>query len=68
MNQSNEVLKFAEVLQKDAHKTCDKIVKMASTKTIYQDAQNVWMYNKLAELELRIKELENRGFAYGDPI
>jgi hypothetical protein len=31
-----------------------------SQKVSYQDATNVWLFNKLAELQNRIEELEKR--------
>ena len=50
--------KIAEKLQEDCHKTVEAVLK-ESKKVSYQDATNVWLFNKLAEMELRLQELEN---------
>ena len=52
----NQILKISEQLQKDCHKTVDSITSKA--KASYQDATNVWLFTKLAEIETRLKKLE----------
>lgn len=53
--QKNKVDILAEQLQDDCHKTVDVIMKNLPNAT-YQDATNVWIFRKLAELELRVRK------------
>lgn len=50
----------AEHFQEDCHRTVEVIMlDNKSGAMIPQDATNVWLYRKLAEMEIRIKELES---------
>jgi hypothetical protein len=55
--QDQEILTIAEHLQQDCHQTVEVIMYEKKNATV-QDATNVWMYRKLAEMELRIRQLE----------
>jgi hypothetical protein len=59
MKTEGQILKKAEQLQEDCHKVVGDIMGR-SQKVSYQDATNVWLFNKLAELQNRIEELEKR--------
>ena len=48
---------LTENLQNDCHKTVEAILK-DKPNCSYQDATNVWLFKKLAELELSIEELQ----------
>lgn len=51
---------IAEHLQEDCHKTVESILyEKRGTNINIQDCTNVWMFRKLAEIEIRIKELES---------
>jgi hypothetical protein len=53
-----EKLQFlAEELQKDNHETIERIAN-ATKNCSHQDASNVWLFRKLAEMEIRLRELE----------
>lgn len=51
-----EVLKLAESLQDACHESVKTIV-TRNTKISVQDATNVWLFMKLAEIELNLKSL-----------
>lgn len=56
----NKFLNKMEKLQNDCHIFTDDMMKNSKSSTIqYQDITNIWLFNKLAEYELRIEELEN---------
>lgn len=44
--------------QIDCHVMVDKAIE-TSRKCSYQDITNVWIFSKLAEFELRLREIEN---------
>lgn len=54
----DELLKIAELLQEDCHKLSNKILEKRPTLS-YEDIVNIWMFTKMAEYELRLKKLEN---------
>jgi len=57
---NNDILDIAEDFQKDAHNTIELIKSMGGkSKFEYQDLQSVWTFRKLAELEYRIRKIEN---------
>jgi hypothetical protein len=43
--------------QKDCHRAVEYALK-ENPKVSYQDATNVWIFGKLAEFELRLREVE----------
>ncbi len=49
---------LAEKLQDDCHNVVSEVMK-AKQGASCQDVTNVWMFHKLAELQLKIKELED---------
>lgn len=55
--QEELIQKRAEKLQEECH-TIVEFVKENNSMMGYQDATNVWMFRKLAELELQIDELK----------
>ena len=65
MKTDKQILKIAEQLQDDCHKVVEAVMKEGK-KVSYQDAANVWLFNKLAEFENRIKELENTNPVFGN--
>ena len=48
-----EILDRAEQLQEQCH----QMVELTKGNTSYQDATNVWLFTKIAQLELRIEQL-----------
>lgn len=46
-------------LQKSCHEFTEILMK-ANPKVSYQDATNVWLFDKLAELQIRIDKLEDK--------
>jgi hypothetical protein len=56
---------LTENLQNDCHKTVTAIIEGSQIEgkpdVTYQDATNVWLFKKLAELELLIEELQIKG-------
>lgn len=56
---------LADAFQKDCHWTVERII-LQKPKVTYQDATNVWMFVKLAELEIRLRELENANTVFGN--
>lgn len=58
----DEILTKAKQLQKECHSIVAKVVlsQKKDTKITTQDGTNVFMFKKLAELELRIEKLENQ--------
>ncbi len=55
-----EIQDKAEEFQKECHAEVDKIVALKPGVS-YQDVTNVWMFRKLAELDLRIQNI-NKNF------
>lgn len=55
---SLEIQELAEQFQEECHEQNKEIIKRLDTCTT-QDATNVWLFIKLAELQLRIQTLEN---------
>ena len=53
------IFKTADAFQDECHKVAELILK-ENPKTEYQDATNVWIFRKLAELQFHINELENK--------
>lgn len=58
MQITEEIMQLAESLQSDCHKQT-KELSDKSKDARYETTTNVWMFLKLAELEVRIKQLEN---------
>ena len=54
---NKEILQVAELFQKDCHNTINEI--LGDKKMSYQDITNAWMFAKLAELEVRLRQLES---------
>jgi len=48
---------LARNMQEDCHKIVEEVMK--SSKASYQDATNVFIFHKLAKLELMIQELKD---------
>ena len=60
MNKQEELIqKRAEKLQEECHAIVE-VIKENNSMIGYQDATNVWMFRKLAELELKNEELEKK--------
>lgn len=57
--QKELIQKRAEKLQEECHAALE-IIKGNNSTIDYQDAVNVWMYTKLAELELQVEYLKNK--------
>jgi len=56
---SNETMELAERFQKDCHQIVETIYKeMESEGLSYQDAVNIFIFNKLAELQIQIDNLK----------
>jgi len=51
-------LDIADEFQKEAHQMIEMILG-ATKKASYQDAMNTYLFQKLAEFELRLRELES---------
>lgn len=51
--------KRAAKIQDEAHQTINYIMASSTQKVKYQDAMSVFLFNKIAELELQIEELQN---------
>lgn len=61
----NELERKTESLQKSCHLAVTKMINQ--TNASYQDCTNVWMFTKLAELELIIQDLQSKkGSLEGD--
>jgi hypothetical protein len=50
----------ALIVQQESHATIENIVKNNNRPITYADAQYCFFFRKLAELQLRITELENK--------
>ena len=59
MNITEEMMQLAESLQEDCQQHAEAILKHTQSAT-YETTTNVWMFLKLAELQVRIKQLEDR--------
>lgn len=57
MEETEIINKIAEQFQEDCHKSIEFI--LAESEAKYQDATNVWTFRKLAEFELRLREIES---------
>lgn len=56
MDKNQQIFDLAEHIQEECHKTVEYIM-ANSPKVEHQDAVNVFIFRKLAEIELQIKEL-----------
>ncbi len=59
---STDVNDLAEYFQNDCHRHVDYVIErsLIPDKGLVQDATNVWLFRKLAELQLEINELKNQ--------
>lgn len=57
---STDVNDLAEYFQNDCHRHVDYVIErsLIPDKGLVQDATNVWLFRKLAEMQLKINELE----------
>jgi hypothetical protein len=53
----DETMTLAEQFQKDCHQIVEAAIKEADTPVSYQDATNMFLFNKLAELQMEILRL-----------
>ena len=63
MSNQKEIDDLAERFQKDCHKTVETIFenhKFIPDAGSVQDATNVWLFRKLAELQLEINDVKNK--------
>lgn len=58
-NKEDLIQKRAEKLQEECHTTVE-FIKENNSIIGYQDATNVWMFRKLAELELEVETLKKK--------
>ena len=56
LTQNTDLRRIAEEIQKEVN----EVVKMATVKHTYEDALAVGIYCKLAQLQLRIEQLESK--------
>jgi hypothetical protein len=56
---NKEIIDLSEQLQTQANNHVIELMKKCSDKTNYQDAINVWLFLKLAELEIELLNLKN---------
>lgn len=60
-NIANELIDEAGEIQMEFHRMCDKIMNHKKKKGIcYQDAMNICIMSKLAEIIIRLSKLENK--------
>ena len=59
---SKEQEELTEKLQLECHGFIEKIIEISGKydSKSYQDATNVWLFSKLAELQLKNQELESK--------
>jgi hypothetical protein len=65
MSNDEEINKLSQEFQEECHETVKAIIN-GNPKCSHQDATNVWIFRKLAELQIRIKN-SNSGYV-GIPI
>lgn len=53
-----ELLKLAEAMQEDCHEWIDLMKHNGATQS-FEDLRAIWMYAKLADLQIKIKRLGN---------
>ena len=51
-------IKIIEKFQEECQQTVEDVLKRSKIIS-YQEATNVWLFNKLAQMEIRLQELEN---------
>ena len=56
MDKNQQIFDLAEHIQEECHKTVEYIM-ANSPKVEHQDAVNVFIFRKLAEIQIQIKEL-----------
>lgn len=56
----NEIIDTTENFQNDCHSLVKAIIAEKPSCTV-QDATNVWLFKKLAEFEVRLRQLEDAG-------
>ena len=53
----DETMTLAEQFQKDCHQVVEEVLR-DEKKMSYQDATNIFLFNKLAELQIQINDLK----------
>lgn len=56
---NEKILSRSEELQKECHEFVRELINRIETCTV-QDATNVWLFKKIAELENSIEQLKNK--------
>ncbi len=67
MKITKELMDKTEKLQKESHEFLDAFKDKRGTAT-YQDMQNVWFFQKLAELQMEIEKLKSVNFFHHTPL
>lgn len=62
MLNDGELYDIAQEIQQECHTTVEQCIKLGKKGTSMQDATNVFIFRKLAEMELRIRQLESASF------
>lgn len=58
---TNETMDLADVIQRDCHTLVEKL--MADDPQVkYMDGTCVYIFNKLAELQIRLQRIENQNY------
>jgi hypothetical protein len=59
MSNEIELAQIAQDIQQECHASVEYVINNSESQVSVQDATNVFLYRKLAEMELRIRNLEN---------
>ena len=60
MEQEFEIRQIANHFQEDCHKAVEVVLTETEGKSSYQDATNVWIFRKMAELQLQIEQITSQ--------
>jgi hypothetical protein len=64
MIENKKLLEVAIEIQKDCHLSTDQMMANSSKHVVLQDAINVFIYRKLAEMEIRLRAIESNESFY----
>lgn len=56
--EEEKIQRYAGFIQEESHRTVEYIIKHSEKSITYQDAVNVFLFRKLAELTIKIESLE----------
>jgi hypothetical protein len=58
------IKELTELFQKECWQQTEVVMRTSTDEISYQDATNVWIFEKLAQLQLEINDIRQKGIIY----